>query len=301
MAIVSVNEDTKDRRAERGIHDRPTTRSFIVITDDPADGPIAARNAISDPNYLDEPVFLGSPHPEDTSIHAKRFTPHERERLVFDITVQYGPFTRGSLEQIENPLLRTPEVMVETTTYVKVFERDLDDKPVVNSFGQPLDPGLEVPVSFPRLIVIQNEPLEPPAWEKVWAHDNTINAEEWKGADPNTLKVRLRARRLYEYDTIYWQVTYELEYNKLGWDKEGHLLDTGTMSREWSEQEQRWIIERITDDDGNPIVDPWPLNGNGKAMTPQEIQDAQLNPSLWSYRIFRTYDESDFSALGIGI
>lgn len=60
------------------------------------------------------------------------------------VTVQYGP-PEGFEEEDDNPnpLLRPVKYWVETETFSKVFEKDLDGKAILNGIGRALDPAYE--------------------------------------------------------------------------------------------------------------------------------------------------------------
>lgn len=307
MSVLSVNETTDDRAAGKDSGGRDYRRSFVVVLD-PADSPTTADPLDARLALVDLGVYHGAPHPSDTSILCNRIVPRQRRdsRLTFDVIADYDQYTSATSDNIENPLLRAPDISVGSAQYMKVLEQDYSDpaRAVVNSVGQPFDPGLEIVVSRPPLIIVQNEEWSETGgvaamFTKVRAFDNTINNTQYQDADAGTLRVRIRASRMFQTGTyngapFYWRVSYELDYYPDGWQSEGKLLDQGMM--QWVYRDQEWFLERIKGTDGEPVPDPWPLNGAGQALTREEI-----NTGKFAYRQFTVYRATNFGDLHLQI
>lgn len=307
MSVLTVNETTDDRGAGKDSDGRDYRRSFIVLLDatvgPSVSDPLDARLAVGNTDFVQQPAYVGAPHPSDTSVYCLRVEPRQRResRLTFDVVAEYSQYTHASEISVEDPLARPPKIGVGSAQYMKVLEYDYSDPPraIVNAVGQPFDPGLEIPVSRPPLLIVQNELWVDIAtmYGKVRTFDNTINSAPYQAADIGTLRVRIQTDQMFQTGTYngapyYSRVSYEFEHNPDGWQSEGKLLNQGMM--QWVYRDQEWFLERIKGTDGEPVPDPWPLTMDGRALTRDEI-----NAGSFTYEQFTAYRTTNFNELGL--
>lgn len=304
MAVTSIKEATVRYRSRSEItgsfqYQRQQRRTFRVQLDT-----ISSRNAIdakladlSGQGGLRVPR-LGDPHPVDlaarcTAVEAESVNDDPRDYLI---VCEYKTFSgRGSNQDgeqaIELPLQRPPAVDIGTWTLRRPFTKDLQNRAVVSSAGEPFDPPLEQEVRATVLIYehnVQSNPLT-----RIGAFRSTVNAAPFLiGAKFHAFVRDMTARHVFEAGQSYWRERIEIAFlpflqldgngNEIGWQP--YILDQGVD--ELNDDGDR---VRITDADGNQVVTPVLLDGGGRARPG--------GPAVYlAYDEFRT---SDFSNLGI--
>ncbi len=145
---------------------------------------------------------------------------------------------------------------------------------------------------------------------KLWRYNNTINADQWLGADLGTLRVRLRASKRFESGIWYWAVEYSLEEDARGWQREGRVLDVGSEElvidrvyvNSWNEYGREYVEKLwwkpIVDGDGRKLSEPVPFDGAGHVIDPQDLIDGTAE---FHYHDFMVYREQRFLGLRLRV
>lgn len=206
---------------------------------------------------------------------------------AFSVEVTYS--RKG--ETVENPLLRPAKLYYDMEQYDAPLDRDLDNKPVLNSAYQPFDPPVLKEDNRLIIRIEKNLPNFNPA--AAVAFENAVNSTTFLGFAANTLRITKITGSPVEdanFGTYYATAT-EIQFRPFehaGFPPhQANILDMGRYEIDTSAPELR---VPILDKDGSPVVDSEPLNGFGKKL--QSGQDP-------FYLKFRRYPSLDFNALGI--
>lgn len=305
MAVLTIEETTTGNSTEWTDTGRVYRRSWVCTTElatDTAELIVAA--------VASEGAYVGALHPDDIGARCRAVRPtrNAQSGTAWNAVAEYSTGTQiESSEQAANPIEYPASISLEFARHSKPIQKDLDGKPIANSVGVAFDPPIEMLVIRPRLVVVQNEvftTVEQMA-QKVFALTNSINTVEFLQADPRTLLAYVTATLEYENAMRYWAVRYELEHNPDGWNKEGSILDAGFSEWGWEIIESVHVDKLIPikiprwDEFGGDVIDvqastePWPLNGEGRALTKEQADD----PEQHVYRQFRLFHEMHFSLM----
>jgi len=100
----------------------------------------------------------------------------------------------------------------------------------------------------------------------------------------------IEAKRVFDKNLIYWQVTYQFEIRQEGWTL--RVLDQGRQRKaKDGDPDPDWIYP-IADGNGVPVADPVPLDGNGQKLDSPSPSNAVFLP-------FDVYKQRDFSAFNL--
>lgn len=131
---------------------------------------------------------------------------------------------------------------------------DKDGRSFTNSAGDPVD-GLEAESAVMNL-TYTNEAAVNPKFKNFYKYLNSCNSVTYLGCDPYTLRCTGISAE-YDQAKQAWRVSVELSHNPDGWeiayyDAGFNELDNG-------------VRKAILDNRGNPVSQPVPLDGTGKA------------------------------------
>lgn len=203
---------------------------------------------------------------------------------------------QGSEGRQRSPELRQPEVSWDYEGRKKIIRRadlvlsdgSLDPNVAIrNSAAFPFDPPAEVEVFEPRLTVSRNELAYDPQIAQQYA--NKVNSDTFWGYPAGSARMLPPvAKREYENGLFFWRVTYTILFRTESpyWDLE--FLDAGMHAIDGSGD-----AYRIVDRDGNPVNEPWPLDGEGGEAVP-----GTDDPVYFRYRPFE-YAWIPFGPLGL--
>lgn len=157
---------------------------------------------------------------------------------------------------------------------------------IKSSAGEIFDPPPMKEESHPVIRITRWE--ESPNWVDLFSYANTVNSDNVLGCPADTLKMRpIRGRRQYADGQYQWQMTYEMEYNALGWTLK--ILDQGTLH--WpsgDDKSDRSTRVPFQDAEGNVVTGN--LNGNGFPL------EATAPPEWLEFEI---YEQKAFAPLGL--
>lgn len=157
-------------------------------------------------------------------------------------------------------------------------------KPAINSAGDPVD-GLEEEASMLRF-TYTNTVATNPAFDMLLHYTNKCNFGliNILGIGCNSYTVRCTGfNASYDQKNNVWSVTVELLYNPNGW--EIRFYDAGF--NEVIDGERVAILDKR----GNPVSSPVALDGNGRAVAPEVIDDSEAGgPAM---RVLYPYVSTD--------
>ena len=198
-------------------------------------------------------------------------------------------------EYYDNPLVRPPQVSWQGRTVTEQIDRDADGAPLVNSADEPFDPAITEEFEDRILRVEFNVAnFNATAYED---YIHAINGSDWTPAvvgrtfaayTVKCLSISGRPERVG--NVHYHHVTCEFEIrddgiaeggNPLGWRR--RLLDQGFRTKDPAG------YHTITDQEGNPLTHPVPLDGNGGKLNGGE-------PVFLVYTTKKTKDFHDILA-----
>jgi hypothetical protein len=203
-----------------------------------------------------------------------------------------------------NPLNRPPKYSIRKEQKQRIMWKDHTPapdgpKPVVNSalgrFAQPvMENRSRLVIVVTRNEAFYNIPL-------AVAFFDTVNDRVFWGNAPNhALCESITASKVWERygngEIGYWEVAYELHFDRDGWDLE--VLDEGTFERtqelvyDHGEMVRRVKVPR--DHDGIPYVGPILLDGHGAALSAARIAAGDVE-----YLTFKQYDPANFDLLNL--
>lgn len=213
-------------------------------------------------------------------VRAETNSPDGRGWLV---TAQY--------EALEDPLSVRRTLQYDYQPYEKIFEKDVENKAVLNSAKDPFDPPPLIDDSRPVLVITRNEGTYDEAI--VRAYKDRINVATFRGNPPRTVKCNaIKGREIWSprvpyNDGIYYEVTYEFAIRPEGWDM--RLLDCGYRAIDPATDKKTLI----SIDDGTTVTVPVPLDGMGqKALVKAGETFAGV------YLTFKPFLTADFNDLG---
>jgi len=255
MAISKVVEQRKDRTAEYTQTGRSYTRSFYVHTTDPdGDYPANIFEAV-DPVTSTELPSVGDEYPSDERAVVRSVTPNQLSDkgdayqviVRYDTRTDYAGIRSDSLDYVENPIDRSPEVSWTferfpevatsalgrmdgyaaddwssktwtTPTYVYTYNPSspttptavlFADVPIENTVGQEFDPPIMRDVATIVGVLTRNE-LE---WNGTQALEylDVVNSDNFAGFSPGMARMHsISATRMFESGLWYWRVRYEV-------------------------------------------------------------------------------------------
>lgn len=134
---------------------------------------------------------------------------------------------------------------------------DEDGRSFCNSAGDPVD-GLEAEAAL-MILTYTNEAAVDPRFKSFYKYLNTCNDDEYLGCEPYTLRCTGISAE-YDQAKQAWRVSVEFTHNPDGWE----IVYYDAGFNEIEDGKRRAIL----DDRGNPVSQPVPLDGQGKALTP---------------------------------
>lgn len=289
MAITDVKKLYKAPSAKTTAQERTRntdmTQYWQVITD-----------AVHDENYIltNAPLF-GAPGDDDR--HESNFkafvvdreaTLLEGSTLVWEMTVRY------STELVAGQGSGPPVVRSITTRKIQeVMRFDAETNQLIqNTAGIPYEPNnLKVPRShrvatYTRTEHSFNEDLAD-------QYIDRVNATAWKGKQPETVLCQdITAQEEFEADEAgnlisKWIVTYVFEHNPRSWRFR-------PLSEGWRQLDEG-VLKPIVGPHGATLIEPWPLDKDGKALTAAEVREG----SKISVGDYALYHKANFNDLGL--
>jgi hypothetical protein len=296
MAIVSVREIPGGKASdELEGGKRSYTRVFRVITDSGLASALAVGLAADLPQ-------LGDPHTAqdgaiDETVKCLKVSPQQDSEnpQVWTVDIEYGPPTKTDEQQNPNPLLRPAVISYSFAKYQRACYNDINGKAIRNAANDWFDPCPEIDDSRPVVSITRNEPIFNASL--AIAYQDAVNSDAFLGAQPGQVKVSgISARNQTENNYSFWEVTYELEFRREGWQLQ--LLNQGRNSL-WEDGSLLPIPKKGKNADGTigwqegtQVDEPVPLGEHGLPL-------ANPTPDTCVYLPFTVYKSLAFAPLGL--
>jgi hypothetical protein len=179
-----------------------------------------------------------------------------------------------------------PAISIEGQVFRQVIDLDINGNPLVNTAGDPYDPGIEIDQERAIIKIEQNLQTFPGF---ALAYANYLNLNPIWGLAAKTVKqaVPLITRDYHPACGRYYKLAVNFDYDPNGWQSKP--LNQGF--RQLVSGVQRQILDAA----GLPISSPLPLDANGKVLTPP------VNPSniiINAYDVYKTVDFSGVYSFG---
>lgn len=279
MAVISVDLDRQGSTSKLTLATRQSTLTWIVITAQ-TDSSVIAEQASGIPAY-------GTPHPDDPFRYCIDVSADRVEPGVFRVTATYETPPNGEQQLPDNPLNQVPQYQWGFNTFERAIDYDLNGIAIVNSAGEPYDPGVMMKYAVATLNVTRNEP----AYDHSYAFTfvNHVNADTFYGVGPGYafctgISGSSATFNILGLTQVYWVVNYQIEFSSFPYQPK--VLDAGY--KEWYSPLTRPV--NIKDDYGNDVSRPVMLDGTGHKA-------AQGYNGYW--RDHPVYGQANFYSLGI--
>jgi hypothetical protein len=280
VAITDVKHLPQSEESQRSKDGTKSCKLSWLVYTDGASSTVEAETAAGIP-------ALGSVHPSDTSRVAKSVSAkfHSEKANVILVTVDYGEVENEGEQEDTAPWDEPDEVSWEDSEGNEPFFRDVDDKPVVNSAGEPFEDFLERD-SGELSVTINRNSLDYSASQSV-GYRNVINSAPFTldGASIGKGEAKMSgisAKTAYYEGTKYYQITYKLKLRET-WKVK--IEDRGYNEKDTTNTGKVKPILKGTPP--VPVDKPWPLDGAGAKKANSTDKPSQLE--------FKPYKEKSFS------
>lgn len=265
--------------------------TYLVVTDDPTDGPGTVRAAI--------PASLGLTYAEFDKTGAAKFRDNgsyitsitvAEDTIADDMrqwiaTINYGPYQ--ALQKPQDPTQEQPQIQWSSSKFQRPAVKDeITGDVIVNSAGDLFNPPIMRDDSRPMLVITRNEATHDPILAAN-CRDKT-NASAWWVFPAKTVKcLDIVGRRVLNQDIgYYWEVEYSWEIN---------IDDTWTYQA--LDQGFSTVVGgkklRLTNDDGELISEPALLDGGGLVL-PSGASAVYLPYDIYATIDFTIFGFDDF-------
>jgi hypothetical protein len=204
-------------------------------------------------------------------------------------TIEYGRYN-AEINPL-NPLDSRPKISWQWEQGQRVATRDKDGEDVVNSAGDYFVPAVEVDEARPIFQIVHNESTLFPTL--IDAYQNSINDAPWFGMAARKWKVTIGpATQVFNPEVTgnyYWEVTYQFYLSR---EEEGWIFKVADQGMRELYGADLTKIRHVTDDHGEKVTEPAPLNADGtKKATGEALEFIHFN----------ILPETDFSGLGFDL
>ncbi len=320
MAVVSIYEVWTGRTGQDTFTKRRTyARVFEVWTDTAFDDVVSVGSCPLLPR-------LGNGYPSDPPAVCVAVKPQQDDEtpLRWMVTIDYdtqpetpqklanqqqpsggggpgGGSPQGPGQVPENPLARPPswkggfqqttKVLAEAFKFDPATGNQLPGSvPVRNSAKLPFDPPVTVEESYVVLTVTRNVALLDLG--KLKDLRDAVNSKPWYGLNPRCARVvGIDFGSKFENNVFFWELSHQIAIKDDTWDL--RKLDAGfaVLIHEQRLNDPQGGVDRwkvITDENGEPIKEPVPLDGAGGQKKPGDPE---------TYLVFQGYKQRDFNDL----
>lgn len=286
MAVLKVTGNWEGLGADAGADGAEVPQYFDVTFDNndpPEQRPLLAWSATDGTTSV---PALYSPHPYNSRLFVRRKNVDPVGPFHFRVNVYYStrPVTPAGDEQFDpfsDPLEQPWEVEWDSVETNEPVDRDIHDRPILNSVGESYDPAIMRPVRDRLLTIRRNEGNF--NYLQADDYENALNADTFYGFAPGIVRcIKYSGRRAFTGVMFYWQVTYAFQMRRDGWLR--RILDQGYRTKVLAAG-GAVTVEAIEDDVGNKVSQPWPLNGEGYKLSQAAID---AGTAFWrEHEIFR--------------
>lgn len=288
MAIMSVKERMRGegRITDKGV--RHYTRVYLVVTDSFYTRSQDVVLAAGIPRVY-QPYI--TPTEQDPGALCKTVTARQNQTIEWEVTAEYSSEVENPDKFPENPLERPAKWRWSMQRYQKAIDQcvlDLNETPnvenaaILNSAMEKFDPPPEIDASHLLLSISRAEPSF--VHDLALHYQDAVNDDTFLAENAGTVKMQsITGSDDYENGVYFWNVTYEMEFRRGGWDLE--LLDRG-----YSELIAGVPFLLRDANSGQPLSAPTLLNGSGR-----KLNLADADPVFRRFRIYRRKNFADLN------
>jgi hypothetical protein len=291
MAIVfTVDRSRSGSQNESDLREYDVT--YIAVTDDPGYGPIYVRQQLAiqigwAPGILSN-YSTGGAHPEfDTAaqVLSINVTEVNTDGMQWIVAVHFAVFNPDTMAK--SPLLLPPGLSVEGQVFQEPIDVDISGNPLVNTAGDPYDPGILVDKQRLAIRIQQNLQSFP---SFSFAYVDYLNLNTFCGLSAKTVKLAPPqvTRSYHPACGRYYDCAFSFDYNPNAW--QASPLNQGFR------QLVSGVQVAITDKNGQPISSPLPLDASGVVLAiPATSGDIITN----HYDVYKTVDFNTLFSFGV--
>jgi len=241
------------------------------------------------------PMWSGKRGDPDAILRKKAARRLQIGTRVWECICSYS--TKDSDED-ENPLNRLPKYAWGSQGEIVYPVRDRDGKWFTNTAVEPYPSDVAATDQHRRLLtVVRNEPYFPLALAD--AYEDTVSTDPFAGYPAGRAKCATITGTgpEIENEVIFWIVTYEFHFSKLGW--RNIQIDQGSYYWEDDENGVPQVgdpdsMKYPADADGTKSTAVVLLNGQGGKLSQADYEAKNV---FWN--VFRMYDEKPFSVFNL--
>jgi hypothetical protein len=297
MPVVQSNLIRAGRTGNFDAHgNNRYTAVYRVVSSDPANGPlnvVVNGQLAGSPDRLPtiyEPYAFASEGIDFSAVALSMDCELEHGDLaakIWLVTVHYGPRGQFRLSDIEPPIYRDPIYRIETNTYSRIVERDIDGGAIANAIGEPFDPPVEEEWMAPVLTVTKYFGSLAECEAIMTEYADAVNLDEWHGAAPRQCKmIRFSSsQEQSEHNQTFYALTMSIEFKR-----QGETWDVTRPNEGWGywDAADTKVLQTTVGD--QPITAPVALDADGTLRAAGQPKDTLT---------FRTRPEKVFANLNI--
>jgi hypothetical protein len=284
MAVILAEElPASGGNNSRGYFD--FTRTWIVQTDDPLDGPYTASDFPGHPTYGDG-YGSGNDLSAGAVLYEFRMEPVPGQQCFWratakcsnepqdggesgtgnigsnDGTISTAPTSPAQSGGSTAPADRAWTISFGVKEYTELMTKDVAGTKVTTKAGQPIP--LEVTRRNPTISITKwSTESAATLFAKVETLVGSINDDSFLGFAPGKLMcTEYKPTTVYENGSYIWQVNVTLELNRKGWNPV-EVTHAGTVAKAGGGE-----LKQVTDASGQPISSPVLLDADGYQAEP---------------------------------
>ncbi|MBE7197886.1 MAG: hypothetical protein INR70_08795 [Parafilimonas terrae] len=287
MALLAISDPQAASASKNGSYERNYERTYLAYFDIADDEHYVLTHCGID-------VFNAHPSAPASLVNNVAVKPNAGNGITvhngvkcrcWAVTVGWGPWNptaKGS-----NPLTQPTRYRTEFIVRNEPAFVDIDGAPILNTAGDPYDPGIEAEPLVMVLTVSRNEASPNPV--TLAALSNSTNLASWNGFDPRTVKLAPVKIPEPDYDqesnTNYRKMEYVFEIDPRGHRKK--VVNRGVRVLDANGKPTAALDAQF-----KPVKEPVLLDINGKQITNPTAQNIVI-------REHKILKETDFSALNM--
>jgi hypothetical protein len=285
--ITSVKirkQSSKIQAGRRSHHQEYVVRFDTIAASNSADAMTASDGTTIVPAYGEAHSSADGTYCSNVSADGEN-----KSMTVFIVGVDFEqPQTpAGSDGNYEDPLTRPPDISWDYEETTEDYFRDTEDSPVTNVIGEPFDTNPSREAGRLYITYEWNDLFNDAATNDTFSNtlndanvtiDGTIYSAGMLKMSP--IKARKVTENVNGVATTYYRKSVVIKVKAEGWDD--------TFENRGYYETADWIP--ITDDAGNQVAKPWPLDSSGNALS-----SGDLDPSTLTFKPYERVSWASFN------
>lgn len=273
MAVVSVTQ-WKPAKRSGGPLDRRYTCTYLVVTDDPLDGPNKAILHPAIPQYGDFFQYGNDWDLLATCVSKSADVESAETKTRWVVTCEFSadPAEQASAgDEVQSPLDVPPTIQSSSFIFRRVVKKDANGKPYAASSGELFEPPEEEEVFWTRLTIGRNEAEV--RWSLLDQLKGKTNEQPLFGRPPGSVRLEdatwslaWHGKRQYFPHQYVLLIAGQEGFTKKKLDLGFYELVEDYDAQAAAGKPQPKIKRRILDKDGQPLEKESFLNGEGKLL-----------------------------------